>query len=210
MIHIYYAQIDENDENMGLSCISLVTDPAVQSKFLHFSEEEPKHMIFAADEDHHTISGVALRADFPIYRIDEDGNPYYIVFEAATIEKMVKQYAAKGMFNNVSLQHNGRNITGVDLYESFIINRKRGIDPEEFKDIENGSWICSFHITDEELWNEIINGNSLQGFSVECMIGLSKKKLLPVTKKIEDNKENNFQNAQDDSWDTFINDLIKQ
>lgn len=207
-MQIYYAQINEEDLDMGLSCVSLVTDPAVQSKFLHFNEEEPQQILFKADEEQRIITGVALRADFPIYRIDEEGNPYYIVFEKTTIDKMVKQYAAKGMFNNVSLQHNGKNITGVNLYESYIINRQRGLDPEEFKNIENGSWICSFHITNDEIWNEIKNGNSLQGFSVECMINLQKKKLTPVTKQSTPSNENSFEATLEDPCDTLMNEIL--
>jgi len=187
---IFYANIDDLD--LGLTCISLVEDEAVRSKFINFKDDAPKPMTFSANEDHRTISGVALRADFPIYRIDENGDPYYIVFEGPTIEKMVKRYAKNNLMNKVSLQHDGNLVDGIYLYESYIIDKKRGIVPEEFKDIEDHSWIVSFYVEDDNIWNEIKNGNSLQGFSVECYIDLQRKKLTPVTKNMEPSKENAF------------------
>lgn len=206
MIRVYYANID--DINLGLTCISLVEDEAVRSKFINFAADQPKQMMFKADEEHRTISGVALRADFPIYRIDEDGNPYYIVFEGKTIEKMVKRYAKNNLMNQVSLQHNGKLVDGIYLYESYIINKKRGIVPEEFKDIEDRSWIVSFYVEDDEIWNEIKNGNSLQGFSVECMINLQKKKLTPVTKQSIPSNENSFEATLEDPCDTLMNEIL--
>lgn len=204
---VYYADITE-DINLGLTCISLVEDEAVRSKFINFAEEQPKQMMFKADEEHRTISGVALRADFPIYRIDEDGNPYYIVFEGKTIEQMVKRYAKNNLMNQVSLQHNGKLVDGIYLYESYIINKKRGIVPEEFKDIEDKSWIVSFYVEDDEIWNEIKNGNSLQGFSVECLINLQKKKLTPVTKQSAPSNENSFEATLEDPCDTLMNEIL--
>lgn len=205
-MQIYYANID--DINLGLTCISLVEDEAVRSKFINFAADQPKQMLFKANEEHRTISGVALRADFPIYRIDEDGNPYYIVFDGKTIEQMVKRYAKNNLMNQVSLQHNGKLVDGIYLYESYIINKKRGIVPEEFKDIEDRSWIVSFYVEDDEIWNEIKNGNSLQGFSVECLINLQKKKLTPVTKQSTPCNENSFEATLEDPCDTLINEIL--
>ena len=53
------------------------------------------------------------------------------------------------------------------VVESFIINKERGICPKEFADVEDGSWYTSVKIDNQELWNEIKNGEGLNGFSVE-------------------------------------------
>ena len=53
------------------------------------------------------------------------------------------------------------------MFESYIVNRERGISPQEFSDIPDGSWICSYKVDNDELWNEIINGNELNGFSLQ-------------------------------------------
>ena len=167
---IYKANIDGN-ENLGLSMISLVENPAVQSMFVCFDEQKPKQLFFS-DNSKHIITGVALRADYPIYRRDESGFEYFIVFDANTIEKMVLKYSKDQMLNNVDLQHDGVKIEGVTMIESFIKDVEKGINPKGFEDIEDKSWFVSFKIEDNELWNNIVNGYDLNGLSVECMVNM--------------------------------------
>lgn len=201
MNNIYYISIDDSDE-LGLSCISLVDNEAVQSKFINFADEQPKQLTFAMDKSHRTVSGIALRADFPIYRLTEDGEPYYVVFTPETIEKMVKRYAKNNLMNQVSLQHDGKLIDGIYLYESYLIDKKRGICPEEFQNIEDHSWIVSYYVEDDQLWDEIVNGDSLHGFSVECLVNLNKQKFEASSKEKTDKQFNNV----DDIIDYLAND----
>lgn len=191
--NFYYININDND-TLGLICVSLVENEAVQSKFIHFDSQEPVALTLSKDENHRTVSGIALRADYPILRLDEHGEPYYVIFTKDVIEKMVKRYAQNNLMNQVSLQHNGKLVEGIYLYESYIIDKSRGICPEEFANIENGSWIVSYYVENDEIWDEIINGHSLQGFSVECLVNLQPNKFeeqLPKEDTI-DNLINSF------------------
>ena len=173
MNKVYYINIDESEE-LGMFSVSLVDYPAVETSFLCFNEEKPKQLFFAKPEEH-IITGVALRADLPIYRRRPDGSEYYVVFTKETIKKMVARYSKQGMMNNVDLQHSGKLVSGVYMVESFIINDERGIRPKEFADIEDGSWIVSYYVEDESLWEHIKNGNDLNGFSISCMANLTEK-----------------------------------
>ena len=173
MNKVYYINIDESEE-LGMFSVSLVDFPAVETQFLCFNEEKPKQLFFAKPEEH-IITGVALRADLPIYRRRPDGSEYYVVFTKETIKKMIARYSKQGMMNNVDLQHSGELVSGVYMVESFIINDERGIRPKEFSDIEDGSWIVSYYVEDEALWNKIKNGNDLNGFSISCMANLIEK-----------------------------------
>lgn len=103
---------------------------------------------------------------------------------------MIARYSKQGMMNNVDLQHSGELVSGVYMVESFIINDERGIRPKEFSDIEDGSWIVSYYVEDEDLWNKIKNGNDLNGFSISCMANLTEKfeKQEPDTPEDEINK----------------------
>ena len=188
MNKVYYINIDESEE-LGMFSVSLVDFPAVETQFLCFNEEKPKQLFFAKPEEH-IITGVALRADLPIYRRRPDGSEYYVVFTKETIKKMVARYSKQGMMNNVDLQHSGELVSGVYMVESFIINDERGIRPKEFSDIEDGSWIVSYYVEDESLWNKIKNGNDLNGFSISCMANLTEKfeKQEPDTSEDEINK----------------------
>ena len=189
MNKVYYINIDESEE-LGMFSVSLVDFPAVETQFLCFNEEKPKQLFFAKPEEH-IITGVALRADLPIYRVNpKTGEDYYVVFTKETIKKMIARYSKQGMMNNVDLQHSGELVSGVYMVESFIINDERGIRPKEFSDIEDGSWIVSYYVEDEDLWNKIKNGNDLNGFSISCIANLTEKfeKQEPDTPEDEINK----------------------
>lgn len=174
MNKVYYINIDESEE-LGMFSVSLVDFPAVETSFLCFNEEKPKQLFFAKPEEH-IITGIALRADLPIYRVNpKTGEEYYVVFNKETIKKMIARYSKQGMMNNVDLQHSGELVSGVYMVESFIINDERGIRPKEFSDIEDGSWVVSYYVEDDALWEQIKNGNDLNGFSISCMANLTEK-----------------------------------
>ena len=191
---IFYIDINE-DDNTGLDAISLVSTPAVEIDFLCFEKEDSVEISFSANEDKHIISGIALRADFPIYRRNGDYE-YYVVFTKEIIRKIVNKYAKNGLFNSVNLQHNDHNFTNkAIMIESYIIDKERGICPIEFSDIEDGSWYVSFHIEDEMLWNEIKNGKELNAFSVQGLFNLIEDSLTNSEEKLSQQKEQTF-----DEW----------
>lgn len=167
---IFYIDINEADET-GLDAISLVQHPAVEVDFLCFSEET-KEIDFSADEDRHILTAVALRADHPIYRRNGDYE-YYVVFTKDVIRKLVTKYAKKNLFNSVNIEHNDYSfVKSAYMIESYIVDKERGIVPNEFSDIEDGSWIVSYYIDDNELWNEVKNTDTLNGVSVQGLFRL--------------------------------------
>lgn len=167
---VYFIKID--DSIQGINAISLVQSPAVEKDFLCFSKEEkPVSMKF--DKSKHIITGVVCLADTPIYRYNEELGEYYVVFTKDTIEKMVEKFAKDNLFTSVNLQHDDTMfVDGVYMVESYITNKERGINPIEFNDIPDGSWICSYKVDNEALWNVIINSNKLNGFSLQGMFKL--------------------------------------
>lgn len=191
---IFYIDINE-DDNTGLDAISLVSTPAVEIDFLCFEKEDSVEISFSANEDKHIISGIALRADFPIYRRNGDYE-YYVVFTKEIIRKIVNKYAKNGLFNSVNLQHNDLNFTNkAIMIESYIIDKERGICPTEFSDIEDGSWYVSFHIEDEMLWKEIKDGKELKAFSVQGLFNLIEDSVTNAEEKLSQQKEQTF-----DEW----------
>ena len=191
---IFYIDINE-DDNTGLDAISLVSTPAVEIDFLCFEKDGSKEISFSANEDKHIISGIALRADFPIYRRNGDYE-YYVVFTKEIIRKIVNKYAKNGLFNSVNLQHNDLNFTNkAIMIESYIIDKERGICPTEFSDIEDGSWYVSFHIEDEMLWKEIKDGKELKAFSVQGLFNLIEDSVTNTEEKLSQQKEQTF-----DEW----------
>ena len=168
----FYINIDE-DDNLGLQAVSLVDKPAIETDFLKFKDQK---MVFAKDESKHILTGPALIADMPIYRRNfVTGEEYYVVFTKDTIAKLVERYSKNNMLNSVNLQHDSDSfVTSAILVESYFVDKARGIAPKEF-DIADGSWICSFKITDDALWEQIVTTDEFNGFSVEVVANLEEK-----------------------------------
>ena len=57
-------------------------------------------------------------------------------------------------------------VNGVTFFESYIVNKQRGISPKEFEDLPDGTWFMSAKITNDEVWENIKNG-MLNGFSID-------------------------------------------
>ena len=164
---LYELQFDDNDSTLGCSKISLVEEPAVEEFFLKFSkdEQEKEHKSFYfKDDSKHIVTGIAMRADYPIYR-NQDGQEFYVQFSKDTIEKMMQKFMKEQRLFDISLDHN-QDVRDCYLIESFIINKERGICPNEFSDVEDGSWIISVKIENEDVWNKICSGE-VKGFSIE-------------------------------------------
>ena len=164
---LYELMFDDNDSTLGCSKISLVEEPAVEEFFLKFSKdvEEKEHKSFYfKDDSKHIVTGIAMRADYPIYR-NQDGQEFYVQFAKDTIDKMMQKFMKEQRLFDISLDHK-QDIKDCYLIESFIINKERGICPNEFSDVEDGSWIISVKIENQDVWNKICSGE-VKGFSIE-------------------------------------------
>lgn len=160
---VYEAKIKSNTD--GVIAISLVEDPAVNSEFVCFKKDDKIQKFSIDNEEERIITGVVMLADSPIYRRNGDFE-YYIVFSRDTIKQMASKMLADGTFSNNDIQHNGRMIAGLELLELYIKDEKKGINPN-FLDVPDGSLLASYHVTDDALWDEVKNGNFLNGFSLE-------------------------------------------
>ena len=158
---IYNAEI--KDERDGIIAISFVEEPAVESNFMLFGKQIP---LFFTNEEKKNILGVIMRADFPIYRRDEDGNEFYVTYSADTIAKMAQKYFVSGAVNTTSINHNGEVLDGVNLVQWYIKDTNKGIAPNGFDDVKDGSLFAEFHIENENLWTACKDG-TFKGFSLE-------------------------------------------
>lgn len=168
---IYELLISENvDDPLQVSYVALVDAPAIEKNFLAFNSAKP---MFFTDEVRHIISGPAMLADVPIYRREPSGKEYYVVFKPATVYQIAQKFLAKGYAENFNLFHDPKMQTeGVSLFESFITDDKRGIQPMKgFEDAPEGSWFISAKVDNTEIWDGIKTG-ALKGFSVEGLFDM--------------------------------------
>ena len=175
--------VNVDDPGCSISTMSLVDDPAMSIDMVCFSKEQ--NMKFSIqDETQHNILTCLVRVDFPILRVTPDGNPYYIVFNKETAKVLCQRLMTDGMQQNISLQHNGKLIQGIKLQEVFIKDSSLGISPVGFEEAADGSLMGVYHIEDDALWNDCIEGR-FKGISIESLLGIEefKKKCNKKTKK---------------------------
>lgn len=164
---LYNIVID--DAETGIDRISLVEMPAVESNFLAFSNK--KQQMFSANEEQQVITGVLARADYPIYRNDNQLGEYYIQFGKEVIRDMAEKLLVDGHQNWVNVEHvENSDVDGVYMFEMFIKDSKKGINPAGFDDISDGSLFATFKVRNQKIWDCIKNG-TFKGFSIEGLFG---------------------------------------
>lgn len=174
---VYNINIEAQDEEfLGLTCVSIVSEPAVCEELYCFDKAEKKQMIFTSDNnEQHCITSVALLSDTPIYRVDQYGNGYYVVFEKQTIRDLVEKYSKDGYNNITSFQHDGQEIDDFVMLESYFVDKENGVVNNRF-DVPDGSWIVTYKCTNEETWNKVKNELSTGGYSVEIICDITPAK----------------------------------
>lgn len=158
---IFLANVDADD--CTITTISLVDDPAMELPMYCFDKEMVNFSM--QDEVQHNIISCIVRTDYPILRL-ADGNPYYIVFNKETSKKLCQKLMKDGFQQCISLDHNGKLIEGIQLQEVFLKDSEKGISPKGFEDAAEGSLFGIYHITDDQLWQDCLDGK-FGGVSME-------------------------------------------
>ena len=186
---LYLANVD--DESCTITTISLVENPAMQLPMFCFGEQKPI-MKFSLDESKHCFISCIVRCDYPIYRVDAAGNEFYIVFDKETSKRLCQKLLRDGFQQNISLDHNGQLISGIELQEVFIKDSSKGISPVGFEDAADGSLFGIYHVSDENLWRECVEGR-FGGVSLESYLHLEQ------FKQIKKNNNHKFMSKLKDS-----------
>lgn len=172
---IFNLVINDEDES-GVSYVALVDDPAIQRNWFAFSKQDFK---FKADVERRIITGALMIADLPIYRNNPSMGEFYVVFDKTQIEKCVQKFFKQHNTSNVNMMHDSaKQVDGVYMFESFIVDSARGIKaPDGFTGITEGSWIGSFKVDNDDVWNNYIKTGEFKGYSVEGIFGYEPQKV---------------------------------
>lgn len=171
-IPVYYVTYGD------MGCLSLVKHPAIEEGFQLFEKEIP--LQFSYDDEKHIVFGPAMIPDKPMYRTSAEGRPYYIVFTADVIEKMVFNSAKKGL--KISLEHNGQILDNVYIVTSFI--SCPAIISAAFSELPYGTWFTGLKIEDDSLWADIKEGK-FTGFSIEALCDINLEPKDPIDDEID-------------------------
>ena len=161
--------VDINDASV-FNNVSIVDMPAIERNFIQLSKQA--EIKFSVNDEKRTISGPVLIPDYPIYR--RIGNEeFYIKFTADTIKDYAIKFFKDKREGEGNVQHN-LGFNGITFYESFLLNKERGIMPAEFNDLPDGTWFLSAKVENDDVW-QLIKDGTLKGFSVDIQTTLSEE-----------------------------------
>ena len=158
------------DENIDeVFAISLVEEPAIEMDFVFFDKE--KVQFAAINDEKRLLMGPILIPDKKILRIDGEGKPYHVFFKPETIKKLSEMYLKKKYTDKSTLEHD-KKIKGVTLVESWI----KESDTQDKSALYNlnvpvGSWLGTFKVDNDEIWNDYVKTGEVKGFSIEGLFG---------------------------------------
>jgi hypothetical protein len=180
------------DENIDeVFAISLVEEPAIEANFVYFDKEEVKFQ--AVSDEQKLVMGPILVPDKKILRIDGMGEQYYVYFKPETIRRLSEMYLQKKYVSNTTIEHE-RKVDGISLIESWIVeSRTKDKSAVYGLSVPVGTWMGTFKVDNEDIWNNYVKTGEVKGFSIEGLFG-----------------HNLVQQSMMFSADTFLSELEEQ
>jgi len=171
-----YNVIFNEEENEGVYCVSLVSDPAIGVNFIALSKQKELKLA-TVNEEQRILMGAILIPGQPIYR-NQDGQEFNIVFPKETIKQVQQNFALKGYQSNSTIEHSGKQIENVTFVESWIKE-----DEVHDKSVHYGfnepvgSWFGLMKINNDEIWNDYVKTGKVKGFSIDGVFDMEKVNL---------------------------------
>ena len=145
--------------------IALVDLPANEVDFIKMAEEV--EVKFSVNDDKRIVSGPILIPEQMVYRNDGK-KQYYIKFSKEAIEQMAFRFFKDKREGEGNVMHQIP-VNGITFFESYLLNRERGIVPVEFKDLPDGTWLASAKVENDAVW-QLVKEGKLRGFSISAML----------------------------------------
>jgi hypothetical protein len=163
--------IDENDQDNSLDLISFVSEPAIEKNFMYFNIDKDKYQFKATDTEKRIVTGPAMICNQEILRLDAQGNPYFVFFTEETIFKAQELFHKFGKTKSTNYEHEV-GLRDVSVVESWIVvdSNNDKSNALGFKDIPKGSWMVSYKVDNDALWQMVKDGE-VMGFSIEGVFG---------------------------------------
>jgi hypothetical protein len=161
--------IQDDNQELAIDAISLVSAPAIEQDFVYFGKEKSNLTLAKVDEEKRMLISPALIPNKNIIRYDANtDSEYYVWFSKETVRKASELYLKHNNHHKATYEHQER-VSGVLTVESWIIE-----DPKMDKanlygfQLKKGTWMVKMKIDNEELWQDIkrkkIKGLSIEGY----------------------------------------------
>ena len=171
--------IEDNNQELAIDAISLVSAPAIEQDFVFFNKEKNNLTLAKIDEEKRMLVSPALIPNKQIFRYDPNSDSeYYVYFSKETVRQASELYLKHNNHHKATYEHSDR-VSGVLTVESWI---KEG-DQDKSKmygfNLPNGTWFVKMKIENDDLWKKVktkeVVGLSIEGYFVDKMQKMSEK-----------------------------------
>ena len=124
---------------------------------------------FAAIGDKMELAGPLMVPDKLIPRYDDEGEKYYVFFDAAGIKKLSYKLMENKLIDSVNIEHDAdRKVADLTLVESWLVADEKNDKSNSYGyDLPKGSWFGVYKVNNSEVWDKYIKTGAVKGFSVE-------------------------------------------
>jgi hypothetical protein len=178
--------ISDDNQELAIDAISLVTSPAIEQDFVYFGKEKNNLTFAKVDEEKRMLVSPALIPNKQIFRHDPNtDSDYYVYFSKETVRKASELYLRHNNHHKATYQHQDR-VSGVLTVESWIIEDTK-LDKSTLYgySLPVGTWMVKLKISNDEIWSKIKDGE-LKGLSIE---GYFTDKMEQMSEKAPSNEE---------------------
>ena len=156
--------LGEEEDNMGVYAVSLVSEPAIMVDFVALSKA---HLLLAQVEDgeKRMLYGPALIPNQPIVRYDGNNEKYFITYSKETIEQTAQEFLKRNMHHNHTIQHE-MPVNNLTVVESWVTTGAHDKSMNYGFDLPEGTWMIGVKVDDDKTWQAVKNGE-VKGFSIE-------------------------------------------
>ena len=124
---------------------------------------------FSAVGEKMELAGPLMVPDKLIPRYDEEGEKYYVFFDAAGIKKLSYKLMENKLIDSVNIEHDAdRKVADLTLVESWLVADEKNDKSNSYGyNLPKGSWFGVYKVNNEEVWDKYIKTGAVKGFSVE-------------------------------------------
>lgn len=138
----------------------------VFKKALKFESQNIKYK-FAFDDDKQMVVGPLMIPDKLIFRMDENGDPYYVFFSKETIQQLSQKMMRDKVIDKMNLEHDPEHPVDAYMVSSWIVEDMDKDKQQVYGfNYPEGTWFGQYKIEDKEVWEKVKNGE-IKGFSIE-------------------------------------------
>lgn len=126
---------------------------------------------FTVDKEKQMIFGPTMIPNIDIFRRDENGDEYYVVFSKEIIEEAAMRFFKKNNNRSINLEHTNQMVPAY-ICESWIV-KDDYYDTSRFYgfNLPIGSHFIGLKVEDEAFWKSEVKDNGKFGFSIEGVLG---------------------------------------